>query len=92
MRRFILLGIAISCVMLAGCIPFPLTRKDIDTAAKQFNPPPDGKASVYVIRNGIYVGREGKEYIRVDGKDVGYVKGGEFLLFYVTPAEHNSFL
>jgi Protein of unknown function (DUF2846) len=87
MRRFILLGIAISCVMATGCV-FPLTSKDLDAAAKQLDSPPGGKASVYVIRNRVFVEREAKEYIRVDGKDVGYVKGGEFLFFHVTPAEH----
>jgi len=56
--------------VLAGCASVPMESQELSDQAKQFNPPSEGNAGLYVYRNSV-IGQALKKDIWVDGKCVG---------------------
>ena len=52
-RWFLLVPIL---VIVSGCASVPLETAQINKVAKQFDPPSDGKAGLYIYRNTFYGG------------------------------------
>ena len=62
--------LALLLVLSVGCASVPMESADKTTVAKQFNPPAEGKAGLYLYRYGSF-GAALKKDIYVDGKCIG---------------------
>lgn len=67
MRKVLLVAIFSA---FAGCASVPMESQELSDQAKQFNPPSEGNAGLYVYRNSV-IGQALKKDIWVDGKCVG---------------------
>lgn len=56
--------------VLAGCASVPTVSDDKDMAAKQFNPPSEGKAGLYIYRNS-FIGAALKKDVWVNDECIG---------------------
>lgn len=65
-----LITVAFASLLFAGCAAVPMEDIDKSTAAKQFNPPSEGKAGLYIYRKGTFGGAL-KKNIWVDDKCIG---------------------
>ena len=72
---------------LVSCVTAQLATPDSDAAAKKFQPP-EGKANLYVARSGSSFGETTFKVV-VDGKTVGAVSPGTFVLVELSPGTHN---
>lgn len=78
--------LALLALTLTGCATVPLESVERSNELKQFNPPSEGQAGLYIYRDS-FVGQALKKDIWVDGKCIGEsaedtffyteVKGGE---------------
>jgi hypothetical protein len=86
MRKLILLSLLTYIGFLVGCAS-PKSSIALDSGAKKFQPEL-GKSSIYINRESAieFVGMGFKTYL--DGKNIGSLGTGEFLLVYVAPGEH----
>ncbi|MGN6579934.1 MAG: DUF2846 domain-containing protein [Bordetella sp.] len=66
--KFAVAFVALS--LLAGCASVPMADNTASNQAKQFSPPGEGKAGLYVFRDGI-LGSALKRAVYVDGKCLG---------------------
>lgn len=57
-------------VLMSGCASVDMASKAESSKAKEFNPPTQGNAGLYIYRNS-FVGKALKKDILVDGKCVG---------------------
>lgn len=57
-------------VLLTGCASVEMASKAESAKAKEFNPPAQGNAGVYIYRNS-FMGRTLKKDIWIDGKCIG---------------------
>lgn len=57
-------------MLFAGCTSVPMEGAGKNLAAKQFNPPKEGNAGLYIYRNS-FVGQALKKDVWVDGKCIG---------------------
>lgn len=73
----------LSMVLFAGCAAVPMAPESTSDEAKQFNPPPDGEAGLYVYRDS-QLGAALKKDIWVDGECLGETAPQTF--FYRTVA------
>ena len=62
--------IALASTLAAGCASVPLETAQINKVAKQFDPPSDGKAGLYIYRNTFYGGAAHTD-VMVDGYCIG---------------------
>ncbi|MCE9677810.1 DUF2846 domain-containing protein [Shewanella sp. AS1] len=62
--------IVISLSLMSGCASVPMESSDKSAHAKQFNPPSDGKAGLYVYRAGSFGGALKKD-IWINGECLG---------------------
>lgn len=95
-KRFSLFVLAVLCLVLSGCAStgtvssrpdIPLGSPKADAAAKRFAPKP-GTASVYVMREYTFLGRDTGYRISLDETDQGRLSPGTFFLFHVLPGKH----
>ena len=56
--------------LFSGCAAVPMEDTEKNLAAKQFNPPSNGNAGLYIYRNS-FVGKSLKKDIWVNGKCIG---------------------
>ena len=64
-------GIALTATaLIAGCSSVPMESAERNLAAKQFNPPSEGKSGLYIYRNSFF-GQALKKDVWVNGKCVG---------------------
>ena len=75
--------LVVSMVLLAGCAAVPMAPESKSSEAKQFSPPPDGEAGLYVFRDS-QLGGALKKDIWVDGECLGESASRTF--FYRTVA------
>ncbi len=64
------LGSVAVVVLLTGCASVEMASKAESAKAKEFNPPAQGNAGVYIYRNS-FMGRALKKDIWIDGKCIG---------------------
>ncbi len=69
--------LALSVMFFSGCSTVPLEPKEVSESAKSFNPPPQGKAGLYVYRDS-FVGQSLKKDIWLDKKCLGETSNGVF--------------
>ncbi|MDO8960612.1 MAG: DUF2846 domain-containing protein [Methylophilus sp.] len=62
--------VALSTLLVVGCASVPMETTDKATAAKQFAPPPEGKAGLYIYRYGSF-GAALKKDVWIDGECLG---------------------
>ena len=65
--------------LAAGCASVPLETAQINKVAKQFDPPSDGKAGLYIYRNTFYGGAAHTD-VMVDGYCIG--SSAPYVFFY----------
>jgi len=73
---------------LLGCVTAKLAAPDSDAAAKKFQPP-EGKANLYIAWSGSSLGETPFKII-VDGKTVGAISPGTFVLVELGPGAHTA--
>ena len=66
-------------VIVSGCASVPLESAQITKVAKQFDPPSDGKAGLYIYRNTAY-GGAARTDVMVDGYCIG--SSAPYVFFY----------
>ena len=71
--------IALASTLAAGCASVPLETAQINKVAKQFDPPSDGKAGLYIYRNTFYGGAAYTD-VMVDGYCIG--SSAPYVFFY----------
>lgn len=74
-------------LLVTGCASVPLASPEADAAAKQFAPPSDGKASVYIYRN-CFVGQALTKTVSIDNRALGKTSNKVFFHTTVTPGSH----
>jgi len=62
--------VALSTLLVVGCASVPMETTDKASAAKQFAPPPEGKAGLYIYRYGSF-GAALKKDVWIDGECLG---------------------
>ncbi len=72
-------------LLFIGCASIPLAPKEMDLAAKRFEPP-EGKANIYVTRTSGIGGH--LLHLVVDGKFIGSIAYNTYFLFEVDPGTH----
>jgi len=71
--------IALVATLAAGCASVPMESLERTTTAKQFDPPSDGKAGLYIYRNTAY-GGAARTDVMVDGYCIG--SSAPYVFFY----------
>ena len=72
-------------LMISGCVAtVAMMPETLDVEAKRFSPPPD-KANIYVVRPSYVAGSAVLIQVYLDGKILGSVAEGTYLLFEVDP-------
>lgn len=85
-KKLVLVTLATS--VLVGCASVPMESAETSDMAKQFNPPSDGNAALYIYRSGSF-GAALKKDVWVDGKCIGETAPNVFFLEEVQgDAEH----
>lgn len=69
--------------MVVGCASVPMESSDKTNAVKQFSPPAEGKAGLYIYRYGSF-GAALKKDVWVDGKCIGETARNVFFYEQVT--------
>ena len=69
---------AMAFFLLAGCATVPLEEAEKSTRAKQFNPPRNNMAGIYVYRDNTIVGAALKKRIWIDNECIGQSAKGIF--------------
>lgn len=72
---------------LAGCASVPMAPADTDKAKKEFTPPSEGKAGVYIYRNSSFGGAL-KKTVSIDGVPVGETAPNTYLYKELAPGKH----
>lgn len=62
--------VALSALLVVGCASVPMETSQKAAAAKQFSPPPEGKAGLYIYRYGSF-GAALKKDVWIDGQCIG---------------------
>ena len=83
---FSMLTLLLATILLAGCATKTLAPKEMDTQAKQFNPPAD-RAYIYVARYSTIVGSAVDLTVDLNGKRTG-LQNDTFAWFDVAPGSH----
>lgn len=65
-------------LILSGCASVPMESEEASNAAKQFNPPSQGKAGVYVYREDTHLGAALKKSVWIDKECIGETAKGVF--------------
>jgi len=86
-RKFMVATLLAGLVFLSGCASVPMASMEEDRLRKEFSPPPEGMAGLYIYRN-TNMGGALKKTIKVDGEVLG--ESGPMTYFYidVTPGSH----
>ena len=84
--KITLVLLAFSIMLFAGCSTVPLEPKKVAESAKAFNPPPKGKAGLYVYRDSIF-GAALKKDIWIDNKCLGQ---SATKVFFYKPVKGNQ--
>jgi hypothetical protein len=77
--KTLLLATLITTAALAGCSSVPMESAEKSALAKQFNPPPEGKAGLYVYRASSFGGALKKD-LWLNGKCIG--ESAPYVFFY----------
>jgi hypothetical protein len=76
-----------AAAVLAGCASVPKAPPELDLAAKQFQPPAPGNASLYVYRHESFGGAV-RMSLLVDGRHVGDTGPRSFVWLGLAPGKH----
>jgi len=77
MNKVLYLGV-VCFLLLTGCASVEMAPKEESDLAKQFNPPSDGKAGVYVYRSDSHFGGALKKDVWINKKCIGETAKGVF--------------
>ena len=72
---------------MSGCASAPLASESADLSAKRFSPPSD-KSNIYIVREDALLGSAILYQITLDGRMIGGIVAGTYLLAEVTPGRH----
>jgi len=86
LKRVISTTIIIS-IFLTGCASVPMASPEVDKAKKEFTPPSDGKAGLYIYRNSNF-GAALKKTISIDGEVIGETAANTYFYREVSPGAH----
>lgn len=70
MKKIFFVGLVFAGILFSGCATVQLEPKEVSQNAKQFNPPSEGNAGLYIFRDSIF-GAALKKDIWVDSKCLG---------------------
>ena len=88
MQKKIIATILISsAVLLFGCASVKMAPKEIDSALKNFTPPPSDKAGLYIYRNSA-VGSALTKEVYVDSVLIGETANKVFFYVKISPGVH----
>jgi len=87
-NKAITLSIVLLSVCLAGCASVPMASFDEDKMRKEFNPPPQDMAGLYIYRN-TNIGGALKKTVRVDGEIIGESAPMTYFYLDITPGSHS---
>ena len=68
--RFFSIVVLMAALMISGCASVEMATKTDSAKAKEFNPPAQGNAGVYIYRDS-FVGKALKKDVWIDGKCIG---------------------
>lgn len=87
-RGVILAGAALGLAIMTGCTAsVPLQSTDVNNQTKQFAPPSEGKAGIYVFREDELIGSGLYKDVYIDGVCLGETAPG---VFFYTEVEGNK--
>lgn len=81
-----LAGFVLAALALVACASVPLAPRNLDAAAKRFDPPQPGLAALYVVREGSFVTTP--VAILVDQRSAGTLGYDTYLRIELTPGRH----
>lgn len=87
LKKPLILLILILSVYLTGCASVPMATTTDDHLRKEFSPPTDGKAGLYIYRNSNF-GSALKKSVYVDGQLVGETAPMTYFYEEVAPGNH----
>ena len=74
-------------LQLTGCASVPMAPAEHDQARKEFSPPPEGTAGLYIYRNSSFGGAL-KKTIRIDGRIIGETAPHTYFYTTLKPGMH----
>ncbi|WP_415895430.1 DUF2846 domain-containing protein [Neptuniibacter sp. PT34_22] len=74
----VVLATVIATASLAGCSSVPMESRPIEMQAKEFNPPSEDTAGIYVFRKDTFVGAALKKDVWIEKECVGQTAKGVF--------------
>jgi hypothetical protein len=86
-RKTMLLLVLVASAFMVGCATVPMATDEEDSARKEFAPPPEESAGLYVYRNSSFGGAL-KKSVYIDGKLIGESAPMTYFYLVVTPGEH----
>ena len=81
--------LTLTSVLFTGCVSIPMENDEKSNFAKEFNPPSEGNAGLYVYRAGSFGGALKKD-VWVDGKCIGETAPDVFFYEEVTANEEHK--
>lgn len=86
-KKLVLL--TMTCFLFAGCASVPMETDERAILAKEFNPPSDGKAGLYIYRDSSFGGALKKD-VWIDGKCIGETAPNVFFYEEVSANEEHK--
>ncbi|MCX4186542.1 DUF2846 domain-containing protein [Methylophaga sp. OBS4] len=86
-RKLAIAATIIFSLVLSGCASVPMANKENDLALKQFSPPPEDKAGLYIYRN-TFVGQALKKTVSLDGNVIGETANKVYFYKVISPGPH----
>ncbi|WP_415904770.1 DUF2846 domain-containing protein [Neptuniibacter sp. QD48_55] len=74
----VVLATVIATASLAGCSSVPMESRAVEMQAKEFNPPSEDTAGIYVFRKDTFVGAALKKDVWIEKECVGQTAKGVF--------------
>ena len=72
---------------VAACTSVPLASREVDAAAKRFEPPAPGRGALYIVREGYMLSDE--IAVVVDQQPVGTLAYDTYLRLELPPGQHD---
>ncbi len=87
MKKIFVLSIIVTAIGLFACATVQMASKEEDAALKQFSPPPEGKAGLYIFRNS-FLGQAISKELYVDSTFIGKTANGVYFYLQLLPGKH----
>jgi hypothetical protein len=87
LKKVIILMILVGSTYITGCATVPMASDEQDVARKEFSPPPQDSAGLYIYRNSTFGGAL-KKNIYIDGDFIGETAPKTYFYTVVNPGVH----